>query len=495
MLAAMPKVKRSTWRLSASTYARRRAAVTVAALLAFTVCVTPASALRPQSTPSADWDANIAPLARAAEDLRDLKFRHAVPVEFLDDAAFRERITGDRTSTDSEEIGRSQAELRALGLVAAGFDLERSASAFESTSALAYYSPKSQRIIVRGQPAAGGLDVAHRVTLVHELTHALQDQHFDLEALRRRSRRANTEAAFVAVVEGDASRIEGDYVATLSSPARAAYEQTQGAELGDAQRLLREQQVPELVVALAEAPYALGTPLMATLVASHVRDGPNAPFLDPPKNDLALVDPSLGLSAGSRARVPAPRLRAGEQMAGREDVLGAVGLFFVLASRLNVEQAFNAARQWGGDRLLAFRRADSSCIRDNIVGRTAADTRAIQRALATWGDSLDTGTHDVSSNARVVSLESCQPDVGGSAGPKNSPLRALTFVATRSELLAQIERIGLPASTAKCAADRLVRNPVFQPILDTPLGATPSAAALRALQALTIKVTRACARR
>ena len=58
------------------------------------------------------------------------------------------------------------------------------------------------------------LDVAHRVTLAHELTHVLQDQHFDLTKLQKQACASDTgdPAAFKALVEGDAVRIQHDYL-------------------------------------------------------------------------------------------------------------------------------------------------------------------------------------------------------------------------------------------------------------------------------------------
>ena len=44
---------------------------------------------------------------------------------------------------------------------------------------LAFYDPIDERVRVRGTELSVGLEV----TLVHELTHALQDQHFDVERL------------------------------------------------------------------------------------------------------------------------------------------------------------------------------------------------------------------------------------------------------------------------------------------------------------------------
>ena len=46
---------------------------------------------------------------------------------------------------------------------------------------LAFYDPDAKEVVIRG--GTKFLDVPHRVVLAHELTHVLQDQHFDLNRL------------------------------------------------------------------------------------------------------------------------------------------------------------------------------------------------------------------------------------------------------------------------------------------------------------------------
>ena len=188
--------------------------VSLAAILA----ISPASAAeRP-----ADWDMRIVPIVHEVEQIRGLSFDHPVEVEFLPDAAFAKRVSVDRgelSASDERQIERSEATLRAAGLVAGDVDLVTSLSDLQESGVLAYYEPRSETITVRGK----ALDSTTRVTLAHELTHALQDQHFDLERIQRRARRSNGSAAARALIEGDAKRVELAYLDTLSDDDRSAY--------------------------------------------------------------------------------------------------------------------------------------------------------------------------------------------------------------------------------------------------------------------------------
>ena len=82
---------------------------------------------------------------------------------------------------------------------------------------LAYYDQDEDRIIIRGTEISPALSV----TLVHELTHALQDQHFDLD--REDESEDGGDEVFRSLVEGDATRVEDGYIASLSDDDRARY--------------------------------------------------------------------------------------------------------------------------------------------------------------------------------------------------------------------------------------------------------------------------------
>jgi len=66
-------------------------------------------------------------------------------------------------------------------------------------------------------------DVDVRVTIVHELTHALQDQHFDLTKLDDAVETEGEDFALTALVEGDATSIEDDYLFSLPQAEQDAY--------------------------------------------------------------------------------------------------------------------------------------------------------------------------------------------------------------------------------------------------------------------------------
>src|SRR5262245_5888854 len=169
------------------------------------------------------WDRRIEPIAHVVEKLRKLDFEHPVAVEFLSDAAFEKRVAVDKgklSASDKRSAERSQSQLRAVGLIGPDVDLLDATSSLQKSGVLASYENATKKITVKGKNVD---DVATRVTLAHELTHALQDQHFDLNALQREAAKTHSGTVLRTVVEGDAVRIEDDYVNTLSKADRSKY--------------------------------------------------------------------------------------------------------------------------------------------------------------------------------------------------------------------------------------------------------------------------------
>ena len=152
------------------------------------------------------WDAKIAPIVAFVEKHRGLRYTHAVPVEYLPDKEFEALVTGQDSSVADPSDADSEASLRALGLIAGDTKLQQDSTKIQSSGVLAFYSDREEKVVVRG---TGALDAGTRVLLAHELTHVLQDQHFDLNKLRTEAA-AGADLAVLSLIEGDAVSIENE---------------------------------------------------------------------------------------------------------------------------------------------------------------------------------------------------------------------------------------------------------------------------------------------
>ena len=326
------------------------------------------------TSPDAVTDAEVRALVEDelqpfVEQERDLVFLEPVQVEILYDEAFVARLEeADDPVQQAEEIAALGATLTALGLVPPGTDVAAEVDELLAGGVAGFYDPEGDELVVRGQ----GLGPTERVTLVHELTHALQDQHYDLD---RDFADATDESEFglVALAEGDATLVEDAYVAALPGGDRARYEQERSeTELPDV--------APGLVALLVE-PYVEGPGLVSTVRAEGGTEGLGDAFLTPPTTSEQVLEPELFLAGEPAVPVEAPPAD-GEVL--DDGVLGASGLRLLLGGDIT--------DGWGGDRYVTWRDAASVCTRVAYVGDTPEDTAevvAAVRAVAAPGTGVE----------------------------------------------------------------------------------------------------------
>lgn len=419
------------------------------------------------------WDPRIAPVAKEVEQLRKLRFDHPIPTRFLSDRAFRKLVTGDDSGPSRRVARIAEAELRGLGLVGGDFDLRGTVSDVNGSDVLAFYDSDESEIVVRGKK----LDPERRITLAHELTHGLQDQHYDLTALEKDARTSGADDALTALIEGDAMRIEDAYYRRMSradqkavDAAESAASQAQGDAAGGP--VNPDESVDagnSFVTAQLDAPYATGPSMVAAILARKHRAGLTAAFHDPPTTQLQTLEPALATATVKPRSLKAPRLAPGARRlhAGSTD-WGAMDLFFLLASRLPEATAIRAADAWGNGRELISRdREDGTiCTQVAFTGRNGAGSARIADALKQWQATMPAGTVDLTGNG--LELRVCDPG-DAARPPPNSAESALEFAGERAFLQAAMLQADLPPDLVTCMTDRVVDRPDYDQFLEVAL--------------------------
>jgi hypothetical protein len=411
-----------------------------------------------------NWDPKLAPIAAEVEAIRGLKFEHAVPVHYLDDQKFEKELLrkDDPTpsKTETTAFRRSENMLRALGLLDHDVDLHALDRKAVGADTLAFYDPLVRQIFVRG---TGTIAPATRVTLAHELTHALQDQHFNLLKLQVQAFERGNSTVMKAIIEGDATYVQNQFADKLSAESQKSYLDSQTAGVAQARAL----DVPEVIKVELSAPYALGEGLVATVREASGRRGDDALFTNPPTSELALVDPSSVVAKVKPVTVATPKLASGEKQDGKATDLGAFGLFTVLSSRLPAGDAVTTADLWRGDRLVQFQRGGRSCVRADVVGQDPAATDQIRRALGQW--SAASGVPGATATAVALhgssgaaELTSCAPSGATTPIPPNTLLDATELLSGRNSLATELSGTLGSTARARCVATKLVSIPEFQ---------------------------------
>jgi hypothetical protein len=302
------------------------------------------------------------------ESARGLRFREPVDVAVLDPDAFRRSLAGGGEPTEESDAEVALGVLRALGLLEGPDDLG-TAGELDPDTVAGFYDTETRELVVRGDR----LTPFVRQVLVHELTHALDDQHFDLEP-----QFADDEAAlaFEALVEGNAVVVESRYLASLPADEREAARSEENATFGGAGA-----GVPDIVVELGSFPYRDGPRLVDALLQAGGQARVDEAFRAPPTSSAEVLHPERFLDRPGRAGVGP--VRADGRVVD-QGVLGELILRLVLAESMSPERASRAAAGWAGDRYVAWVSGPRTCVRATVVLDSPAEANELAAGLRQW---------------------------------------------------------------------------------------------------------------
>ena len=353
------------------------AAVALAAILLVGACggptptptATPTPTPAPSPTPTAPASPTPAPdpsvvyaeLADQVAQIRGLALDAPLQPVVLDETAASARLLAqfDRDNPPSV-LEPNRRLLVALGLLAPDADLRALYHELLTSQVAGFYDPETKEMVVLSK--RGALGPTERTTYAHELTHALQDQHFGLEGLEIDAvGQGDRGLARLALVEGDATLV-------------MTYWAQQHLSQQELLQLLQESQDPTSLAVLERMPavlresllfpYSAGLQFVLTIQARDGWSGVDAAFRRPPSSTEQILHPErFGLGPTPRdepAAVTIPddvaaRLGAGWSKAF-EDTAGEFFLRLWLSEvgGLDEATATTAAAGWAGDRVALF---------------------------------------------------------------------------------------------------------------------------------------------
>jgi hypothetical protein len=428
-----------------------------------------------------DWDPRIAPIAIRDQQIRGLDYDHPVAVRFLPAAEFKKLANGDGAvgAAERAEVEREAATFRALGFINGDVDLLKVTKQASDAGVLAFYDFNQKEIVVRGTT----LDVSHRATLAHELTHVLQDQHFDIREIERRAseddeRRGGSATAMLALIEGDANRVSDAYVKGLSAGERAEYDRqqvAQGSAFGKA-----TPDVPPFVQLIFAAPYELGPLSIRMLIADGGNAAVNKALSGPTPTSADFVE--AGLVAPPPPNLRAPTIAGDEEAEGTPEAFGAFELYVMLASRDDPATALRAADSVLGGRAQGLRWHGRYCYRAMLTTRDRPAAQFVQDALQRWAKSASGAS--VNRAGSSVAFTACDPGAGAVGASKDKLNAAETLLGARSGLAIGAAENGVPAGAARCVARLFAQRPGALDLLQRAGGGSlPPAETLQVQQA------------
>jgi hypothetical protein len=352
-----------------------------------------------------ELDAEIEELSRFVERERGLPFLEPVTVTMADEALFDERLFSDFDEPEQVEGRQETARiLKALGLIDADLDLDETLRQMLSGGVLGFYDPETSELVVRGQAITPYI----RETLVHELTHALDDQHFELHQPGYDDLDDETSFGFSAVVEGNARRIESAYVRSMS-PEDQARRDLEEQAFGTATAPLLAS-VPVVLLEILQAPYEEGQTLVDSLFDLGGQELVDAAIQEPPTTSTQVLHPETFL-AGIGALPVDPPMADGEVL--DEGQFGELMTRITLGASEDPSVATNAASGWAGDWYVTWEDGDDSvCIRIDYAMDSDRDLDELEDAYTSWAAPRGATVERLGD---ILEVTSCSAAAGGTS--------------------------------------------------------------------------------
>ncbi|HMF77525.1 MAG TPA: hypothetical protein VK604_17835 [Bryobacteraceae bacterium] len=304
-----------------------------------------------QENPDRQVFGQIDSIVKTLSQITDLKEKHPVPYGRMSKRQLRQFL-GKRIKKTlrPEEIRADELSLKMFGLVPPDFDLKKSTIDLLTEQAAAFYDYDEKKLFLLEDSSL----TAETTTLAHELSHALADQHFDLEHFMEETPSNDDEnMAHTAVVEGQASWLMIAYelkhagqgleptldmlksVADSSEASMADYPVLKGSPLYIQRSLL--------------FPYAEGTLFFDAVYKKMGKAAFSAVFADPPLDSSQIYHPARYFAHDKPVKPNLPKLEPKSE--GKEVTEGSVGEFdhrVMLSQYLGEAKADELAPHWRG---------------------------------------------------------------------------------------------------------------------------------------------------
>jgi hypothetical protein len=186
------------------------------------------------------------------------------------------------------------------------------------------------------------------------------------------------------------------------------------------------------------------------------------------QGDESALDVVAAFVAGDEPEVVyASALADDERKRGQRQPLGALGWYYVLASRIDTAVALRAVEGWGGDEMVGFERHGATCVRLAFTGDTLEDTAEMADALDQWAARMPPGAAVIDRSADQVDVTACDPGPAAAPAP-NSVLEAHETLVARAILYTSLVTDGAAEEDARSAANTLALDPAVRGVVLTP---------------------------
>ncbi len=335
-------------------------------------------------------------IAQDVAKIRGLEIREDIREDYLTREQLRERL---RKQLDEEykpaDAMADQRVLSAFGLIPTDLDLRALYLDLYTEQIAGFYDTETEDMYVIS--TGKQLNALGELTYAHEVTHALQDQHYDLDRLSKPYENENDDTllAITSLIEGDAVALQNGYL--ISKPAligriQDAFEEEQvsSEKLGNAPPIISESLL---------FPYDAGARFVTSLRRNGAWQAVDAAYKDPPKSTEQILHPEKYTDRDDPTAVTVPDLGAalGDGWAKLEtNLFGEFQTRVLLEGQLDDAVARDAAEGWDGDQFVLWGKGEEDVVVWQTVWDSEEDAEQFTDALRDYDEArFDASFDDV----------------------------------------------------------------------------------------------------
>lgn len=337
--------------------------------------------------------------------VRQLPLKAPIHLEFKTRDDLKREVTQDLANQyTTADQARDERVLAAFGFIPAGTDLLKIQQNVQGEQIAGYYdSHTDQMVVVRSSDNTSSFSALDEITFAHEVTHALQDQNFNLDGLLRQQGSAldDQSLALLALVEGDATSCQVDYLLANKSLIPALAAQVADPDFSSDQL----DKAPAYIRQTLLFPYDQGSTFVDALKQNGGWAKVDSAYQRPPVSTEQILHPEKYLADEQPVPVTipdlGPTLGSGWMPVETND-LGELGIRILLSGQSNSkEQANRDAAGWGGDRYEAWGKGDQTA----LVWRSTWDTGSDATQFAAGLGAYEAQRWKVDADSSVASGE------------------------------------------------------------------------------------------
>jgi hypothetical protein len=365
--------------------------------------------------------AQLAELIAVAQEMRGLPFLTPPVITIVTEEELESLVRAD-IEEQSEDFPGDEALYKMLGLLSDTADFEQIVLDLYGEQVAGYYDGDTGQIVVPARE--DGFSLLQQGTMVHELVHAITDQHFGFNEIFQTmidEDRLDQATAYQALIEGDATLAEVLWVQTLSQEQIGEFIAESLAidtdALNDAPRFLTESLL---------FPYDSGLAFVQDLYVDNGDwTGVNEAYSEMPplpgSTEQVITPDDFGRDLPVDVDVPDLTL-AGYELE-RTSVWGEHGFRLLLNQGSGVETVAVAADGWGGDTYRQWFDGENAALLIVYSGDTSQDVDELEDALLAfatesfpednfaWIDQVDGNLYFIASSDTEVG-ERIRSDIG-----------------------------------------------------------------------------------